>query len=363
MELNAAREIVQSMIDLLAPDCERIEIGGSIRRGKETVNDGEIVAIPNHVYYPRGTDKQASSTLLTLTDSLVENETVEKALYGDSKTTRWGAKYRGMLYKGLKVELFLADADNFGYQFWLRTGPAEANMWLMKWLSWKQAPVRAKDGYWLHQEHKLTVASEEDQFALLGMPFIAPTERNEIIYRKLLQNNRAHQWPDFSTFYAHEPQNQQFWADEILPAKGRVSGSCKLLNGESFADVRDQMALEHYQARLPILRAEIDRIYAEIAPIWDGLRVHVLQHGYLGGTYNHKHAYEKLYAAMDGRDALYQQLTAEVAAIEADMAKRWKMKPEAEVVEREITRRDEPPGWSRESIHENGFEAMLEVIK
>jgi hypothetical protein len=319
VELIAARGIVQSMIDLLSPDCERVEMGGSIRRGKPEVHDGEIVAI-------------GKPGLLRQVDALLNTGVVEKALYGDKQTTRWGAKYRGMLYQGLKVELFLADDQNFGYQLFLRTGPAEANTYLMKWLSWKQAPVRAKDGYWMHQEHKLRIASEEEQFALLGMPFIAPAERSEIVYRKLLQNNRAHHWPDFSAFYAKLPEDQHLWADENLRKMGRVTGACKLLNGETFAEVRDRMAREHYQARLPILRAEIAHLYTEIAPIWEALRVHVLQHGYLGGTYNKKHAYEKIYAGMNGRDAMYQQLTAELATIEADMARRWGVKPVQEAI-------------------------------
>jgi hypothetical protein len=103
-----------------------------------------------------------------------------------------------------------------------------------------------------------------------------------------------------------------------------------------FRKLRDQMALEHYQARLPLLRAELARLHAEIAPIWEDLRVHVLQHGYLGGTYNKKHAYEKLYAQMDDRDAQYQHLSAELAAIEADMARRWGLLPEMEVETMEV---------------------------
>lgn len=310
MEINAAREIVQSLIDLLAPDCERIEIGGSIRRGKPEVHDGEIVAI-------------GKPGLLRQVDSLLNSSVVEKAQYGEKKTTRWGPSYRGMIYRDMLVELFLADTDNWGYVYWLRTGPADANKWLMQWLSFTKAPVRPKDGCWWHGEQKLRVASEEDLFTLLGMPFIPAAERSEAIYKKLLQNNRAHHWPDFEPFYARPMEDQALWADEVTTVRQMDSGPCKLLNGESFAAVRDQMALEHYRARLPVLKAEIARIYAEIAPIWEELRVHVLQHGYLGGTYNKRHAYEKIYAQMNGCDLAYQRLTAELAAIERDMWRRW----------------------------------------
>jgi len=46
MNLTEAQRIAQIVKSELSPHCERIEIAGSIRRGKPEVKDIEIVAIP-----------------------------------------------------------------------------------------------------------------------------------------------------------------------------------------------------------------------------------------------------------------------------------------------------------------------------
>jgi len=44
--LADARVIAESLMAALGPGCERIEIAGSIRRGRPDVGDIELVAIP-----------------------------------------------------------------------------------------------------------------------------------------------------------------------------------------------------------------------------------------------------------------------------------------------------------------------------
>jgi DNA polymerase/3'-5' exonuclease PolX len=46
MELNRARAITESIKKDIAPFCHRIEVAGSIRRGKADVHDIDIVVIP-----------------------------------------------------------------------------------------------------------------------------------------------------------------------------------------------------------------------------------------------------------------------------------------------------------------------------
>jgi len=47
MDLATARQIAQTVQDRLTPFCERIEVVGSIRRGKPEVHDIDIVCIPS----------------------------------------------------------------------------------------------------------------------------------------------------------------------------------------------------------------------------------------------------------------------------------------------------------------------------
>lgn len=210
--LADARAAIGELVELLRPACERIEIAGSVRRGKLEVKDAEVVIIP-------------TPDLLPLTDDLVLYGRAQYALYGEKQSKRWGQNYRGLLFGGVKCELFMTTAESWGFQYWLRTGPGDANTYIMRWLSYVKAPVRFQDGYaWYSRNwqqvakgkemklvwgaadrQRLAIASEEDLFAVLGLPYLAPNERTEAIYRKLT-NVRDFKWPDYTPFFARDPE-------------------------------------------------------------------------------------------------------------------------------------------------------------
>lgn len=216
IQLADARQIISELVDILRPACERIEIAGSVRRGRLEVHDAEVVIIP-------------TPDLLPLTDDLIQYGTAQYALYGEKRTKRWGQHYRGLLFKNIKCELFMTNEDNWGYQYWLRTGPGDANTFIMKWLNMPHthAPIRFRDGcgwfarHWRHDgkgwvaedKRRLRIASEEDLFAVLGMPFIPPSERTEMMYKKLT-NKRDYVWPDYAPYFAVEAQQAALIADE-----------------------------------------------------------------------------------------------------------------------------------------------------
>jgi hypothetical protein len=219
IQLADARAVIGELVELLRPACERIEIAGSVRRGKLEVHDAEVVIIP-------------TPDLLPLTDTLIEYGTAKYALYGEKRTKRWGPNYRGLLFKDIKCELFMTHEDSWGYQYWLRTGPGDANTYIMKWLNMPhaKAPVRFRDGYgwysrnWRHDgkgwvaddKRRLRIASEEDLFAVLGMPFLPPSERTEMVYKKLT-NVKDYRWPEYAMYFAQEARQ-----GELIPS-GRVN--------------------------------------------------------------------------------------------------------------------------------------------
>lgn len=176
---SEALPIAQSLARLIKPHCTHVNIVGSLRRMKDTVGDIEIVAIP-------------SPALLPFLDSMVLKGEASKAVYSNG-TIRWGNTYRGLMYQGMKCEIFLADEDNIGYQTWLRTGPGDANTYIMQFCSWRKSPYRAKDGYWWAGDTKLSIKTEQELFAMLGMRWIEPKERTEDAYRLMLEA-RGHQW-------------------------------------------------------------------------------------------------------------------------------------------------------------------------
>lgn len=212
--LSAAREIVDDFAAKLRPHCERLEIAGSIRRGKEDVKDGELVAISK------------GDALYTVLDGLVSDGTATKALYGSSQTTRWGSNYRGVDFHGLKVEVFIATPQNWGFQYWLRTGPGDGNTAVMTMLGNQKAPIRFQDGQGWYSEHweynqkrkvwnaehkyPLQLLSEEDLFAVLGLPYLPPDHRNVVKYRTLMQA-KAHRWPDYGRFIVFPAGHPYRW--------------------------------------------------------------------------------------------------------------------------------------------------------
>lgn len=181
-----ARAAADKLVALIRDACERVEIAGSIRRGKAEVHDAELVVIPRAGLWP-------------LLDGLVAQGVVGKAVYSDGKQ-RWGQTQRGVDVDGVMVEIFTADAINWGYQLWLRTGPGPANTHVMKWRSFTKssAPWQPLGGY-IHDAKKgqrLIVPDEATMFAILGVAYIPPHERTLALYESLFK--RGHKWGDIS---------------------------------------------------------------------------------------------------------------------------------------------------------------------
>ena len=166
-----AERVVKQFITLIEDACQQVEIAGSIRRGKPDVKDAEVVVRPTHV-----------GSFLARLDRLVVTNVIDKAQYDGRH--RWGEKYRGLMYHGLRIEVFLGDEHNFGYIYWLRTGPGDANEMVMRRVY--NAPFRFQSGYVWHGQRKLHVPDEREVFRLLGIPWQAPEWRSPERYLKLI---------------------------------------------------------------------------------------------------------------------------------------------------------------------------------
>ena len=107
---------------------ERWEPAGSLRRKRPEVGDVEHVVIPTFGDVADDAGLFAAITRANLLfhrlDQLVSDGTVLKHIYG-ATGFRWGAKYRGVEFRGQLHEFYCCDADNFGSTLAIRTGPAE----------------------------------------------------------------------------------------------------------------------------------------------------------------------------------------------------------------------------------------------
>lgn len=176
-----ALELAQIIKGALADACDEIIIAGSLRRGKADVGDVEIVALPKH-----------APSLLARLDKMVIEQMIRKAYYGEDRTTRWGDKYRGFEYQHMRFEVFLGDVDNIGYIKWLRTGPGDANQWVMSQCIAQRSPYRAVGGYWTVSEtgKRISVPTEVEMFRLLGMSYVEPQARTLNMYMRQMNNVR-----------------------------------------------------------------------------------------------------------------------------------------------------------------------------
>lgn len=192
--IEEMRRWAVGLMSLMVDCCERLEIAGSIRRGKEMVRDVELVAVP--------TFAGDENLLLTRLDTLLAGGYVRKRLNKNGHAISWGSRYRAMVAGGVvPVDVFIVLPDReWGPTMLLRTGPGDANQALVtargirningdmgvlpKRLAWKEGAL------WLG-ERKLDTPEERDVFWALGLPYIHPAERNVANYHLWAQRHRC----------------------------------------------------------------------------------------------------------------------------------------------------------------------------
>jgi len=190
--------IAQGLVERLRPACTRIEIAGSIRRGKADVKDIEIVAIPDLTPLPPPRPmfgQPRPQWHKTALDKLV----FELCLEGWMRPNMAGPKYKklkiDLAHFGMKDEFVLLDLflvtppAEWGVQMVIRTGPADFSHWLVTRQSYGGAMpslYRVQDGaVWLGAREeknpdpstKLSMPEEMDFFEFLGLGWIEPGER------------------------------------------------------------------------------------------------------------------------------------------------------------------------------------------
>lgn len=166
-----AATLAQDIAMRLLPYCERLEIAGSIRRGKAEIGDIELIAIPKY-------------SEVDLFGNLSDNHELD--LLDWSKFGRYviGAhKYKQIdLPEGITLDLFIVTPPaQWGVQFMIRTGSAEFSHKMVTPRSqggFMPSNYRVKDGaIWSHN-HIIETPEEIDVFNLYGMSYIEPKARS-----------------------------------------------------------------------------------------------------------------------------------------------------------------------------------------
>lgn len=156
MKIEEAQKIANKYIDLLKPYCQRIEIAGSIRREKPEVKDIEIVCIPKNLI---GFSKEVNK--------------LEKV-----KGEPTGKYTQRILPEGIKLDLFMANEENWGLIFAIRTGSAEFSHKVLA-CGWVKKGCHSKDGILTDGQGRIIILKEEEHlFDFIGIHFVEPKLRS-----------------------------------------------------------------------------------------------------------------------------------------------------------------------------------------
>lgn len=191
MEHTKAVNIAESMMNYLRPACERIEIAGSIRRGKTEVKDIEIVVIPDLSPVPRARaefGKPAPMIHKTKLDAFLYELVKQDKIFMQKD----GERYKKFIIKdhAIAVDLFIVlPPAQWGVQFTIRTGPADFSHWIVTRKKHGGALPnlhRVQDGAVWEGEHEeksldgqvlVGFETEVDFLNFLGLGWIEPGER------------------------------------------------------------------------------------------------------------------------------------------------------------------------------------------
>ena len=165
---SEALEYAGELIVLLADDCERIDIAGSLRRKKPDVGDIELVCIP-------------SVWLDLFCNEIRTAARIETALtaYG-IVLLKNGEHFKQFLYGKVKVDLFITTPECWGVIFTIRTGSAEFSHKLVTPRNQGgllPSNLRVKDGRIWNGSTFLDTPEEIDVFRACNMAWIEPKDR------------------------------------------------------------------------------------------------------------------------------------------------------------------------------------------
>jgi|SRR5580704_1517858 DNA polymerase (family 10) len=167
---DLAGAVARKIVEELRPVCDRIEIAGSLRRGKLEVHDVDLVLLPNCSHEEFLLDH--STPLERLLTHMVERGSLT-SVRGRGKVQCFVATKTG-----IPIDLYIARPDTWATLLLIRTGSKEHNIRLAQ---------RARElGMKLHASgegvedihgNSLRVNVEEDVFRILGLVYLSPKDR------------------------------------------------------------------------------------------------------------------------------------------------------------------------------------------
>lgn len=162
--IGEVRPIAEWFVDQLRamPNVERAEYAGSLRRGKETIADVDLVAAAEEEHAP------------AIAKAFAALQPVESVIgTGDTKTSV-------RTYQGLQVDLRILPPSRFGAALHYFTGSKEHNI-AMRQRAIERGLKLSEWGVFKNgdDEEPIAAANEEDVFRALGLAYIPPELRED----------------------------------------------------------------------------------------------------------------------------------------------------------------------------------------
>jgi DNA polymerase/3'-5' exonuclease PolX len=209
-------DLAGEFIKLLGDTCERIEIAGSIRRDVSFVGDIELVAVPSIVEErDGGLWPEPVNQLRKRLQAMAQTNVISPRVNKNGHYIAWlgqvsDPRYVALEWRGVPVDLFMVLPDRldyFGYIYWLRTGPGDANRHMVtpayerdgrRSGGLKPDRLEVKDGLVYRDGQPHPVPTEEAMFAALELAYVEPHLRSVSSYlqarKRWLRGRLAEAW-------------------------------------------------------------------------------------------------------------------------------------------------------------------------
>lgn len=192
---RAAVEVMK----LLADVCDRLEIGGSLRRDRTEISDVELVMRPKYAQRPKdlfGT-LESINLLEERCEELLAARVFQKRVNKNGVPIAWGkpgkeSREKCIWFGDVPMDLFIVLPDRqWGPTMLIRTGPGDANAIMVT-----NKGIKNRDGNWgvllpnmmfdeggvFRNMVKLDTPEEADVFAAMDFPYIPPPYRSMAAY-------------------------------------------------------------------------------------------------------------------------------------------------------------------------------------
>lgn len=203
MKHDVALKVAEALVEHLRPGCVRIEVAGSVRRGKPEVKDIELVCVPDLTPVKRAPlafGQPIPRLYECVLDKLVDEMRQDKAVFVEADGERYKKLY--LNYAGIRCDLFVVRPPaQWGVQMVIRTGPSDFSHWLVSSRKiggglpvgyfvkhgcvWVESQVKRhevpddprKAAGLLAEGNHLALPEEADVLRLVGLGWVEPGER------------------------------------------------------------------------------------------------------------------------------------------------------------------------------------------